>query len=393
MMTPTCSVSSGARHGCPSQIDWLSRWESGLTPGTGHFDNPYGICDDVHKNEVDDLQNWIGLWRVALQRTDVFEAMRADLARVSERVIGAANVRYPEASSLLQDIVQAGGKQLRPLLLLLAGRAYSYEASRDNLVTAAAGVELLHIASLVHDDTVDRSALRRGKPTLNSMLSSGAVILIGDYLFAQSAMLAAATNNPRVVAVFASTLGDICDGQLMEMFEAQRLDQSVAAYEERTYGKTASLFAGAAEMGAILAGASEPEIQHLRTYGSDLGMAFQIVDDILDLTGGTEQLGKPAGNDLRQGTITLPVILYLSDVGIESPMGRRVEAVVKGTMTAASEIDEVVDEIRATDVVHRAARIAERYIDSAKTRSQTVPDRETQELLEELAESAIHRLS
>src|SRR3954451_20543396 len=217
--------------------------------------------------------------RVALQRTDVFGTMRADLDRVNARVLQAAEVNYPTVADLLGDIVQAGGKRLRPLLLLLSARAYDYDEQLERVGTAAAGIELLHTASLIHDDTVDRAALRRGKPTLNSVLSSGAVILIGDYLFAQSAMLAAATNNTRVVSVFASTLGDICDGQLMEIFDAQRLDQTREEYERRIYGKTASLFAGSAEMGAIIGGAPESHIDAVRQYGSDLGTAFQIVDD------------------------------------------------------------------------------------------------------------------
>ena len=150
--------------------------------------------------------------------------MRPDLQRVEEQLERAARIDYPAVSELVLDLVRSGGKRLRPLILLLAGRSFAYD--RDTLVTAGAGIELLHTASLVHDDTVDRSALRRGKPTLNSVLSSGAVILLGDYLFAQSAMLAAATNSPRVVSIFASTLGDICDGQLGEMFVAHRLDQT-----------------------------------------------------------------------------------------------------------------------------------------------------------------------
>src|SRR4051794_27534060 len=178
------------------------------------------------------------------QHSDVFGTMRADLERVDARVLQVARVDYPAASSLVTDIVKAGGKRLRPLVLLLAGRAFDYEVAFDRLVTAAAGVELLHTASLIHDDTVDRSALRRGKPTLNSVLSTGATILIGDFLFAQSAMLAAATDNVRVVAVFAATLGDICDGQLREMFTGHRLDQTREDYDARIYGKTASLFAG-----------------------------------------------------------------------------------------------------------------------------------------------------
>src|SRR5687767_3586470 len=211
--------------------------------------------------------------------------MHGELGRVEARLIEAATVDFPVVSSMVQDLVRAGGKRLRPLVLLLAGRAYGGDP--DTLVTAAAGVELLHTASLVHDDSIDRAALRRGKPTLNSVLSSGGVILIGDYLFAQSAILAAATNDPRVVAIFASTLADICDGQLREMFEAHRLEQRREDYERRIFGKSASLFAGAAEMGAVIGGAPAAGVQALRGYGADLGLAFQIVDDVLDMSAAT----------------------------------------------------------------------------------------------------------
>jgi geranylgeranyl pyrophosphate synthase len=330
---------------------------------------------------------------VALQRTDVFGTMRTDLERVNARVAQAAEVSYPVVADLLSDIVQAGGKRLRPLLLLLAGRAYDYAQNLDRLVTAAAGIELLHTASLIHDDTVDRAALRRGKPTLNSVLSSGAVILIGDYLFAQSAMLAAATNNTRVVSVFASTLGDICDGQLMEIFDAQRLDQTREEYERRIYGKTASLFAGSAEMGAIIGGAPESDIDAIRQYGSDLGTAFQIVDDILDLTAGTQDLGKPAGNDLRQGTVTLPTIFYLSMLSTTSPEWIEIESIVQGTAVDNRTVDHAIDAIRSSGAIDNAIAVAEEHVARAKSTVSVVPDKETRDLLHELADLAVHRVS
>lgn len=319
--------------------------------------------------------------------------MRPDLERVNARVAAAAQVGYPVVADLLADIVQAGGKRLRPLLLLLAGRAFDYETNLPSLITAAAGVELLHTASLIHDDTVDRAAIRRGKPTLNSMLSSGAVILIGDYLFAQSAILAAATDSPRVVSVFASSLGDICDGQLMEMFHAQRLDQTREEYERRIYGKTASLFAGSAEMGAIIGHAPESQIELIRRYGSDLGMAFQIVDDILDVTGGTQDLGKPAGHDLRQGTVTLPTILYLRQITPGSPDWERVAGIVSGQITDDDTIDRLIGAIRASGAVDEAIAIAEEFVSRAKTAVESIPDDETRDLLAELADLAVHRVS
>ena len=248
---------------------------------------------------------------VDIRTRDVFATMRPDLLLVQSRLEEAVRIDYPGVADLVLGLVRAGGKRLRPLILLLAGRAFT-GMIETRLVTAGAGVELLHTASLVHDDTVDRAGMRRGRPTLNSVLPSGAVILLGDFLFAQSAMLAAATNSPRVVSIFASTLADICDGQLREMFFAHRLDQSREEYERRIFGKTASLFAGSAEMGAIIGNAPENAVQALRQYGSDVGMAFQIVDDVLDLREGASQLGKPAGHDLTQGTVTLPTIIYAS---------------------------------------------------------------------------------
>ncbi len=320
---------------------------------------------------------------------DVFETMRADLARVDARVAQAATVDFPIVSSLVGEIVRAGGKRLRPLVLLLAGRGYQYHL--EPLVTAAAGVELLHTASLIHDDNIDRAALRRGKATLNSKLSSGAVILVGDFLFAQSAMLAAATDNTRVVAVFASTLGDICDGQLREMFDAHRLDQTREEYERRIYGKTASLFAGSAQMGAILGGAPEADILALRDYGAYLGLAFQIMDDVLDLREDTAELGKPAANDLRQGTVTLPTMLYAAALPAASVEAEELRAVVSGDRDDPAGVEAVVASIRSSGALTTAMEVAESYVERAKSSLVAVPDAETRDLLGQVADFALAR--
>ncbi|CAN5640862.1 polyprenyl synthetase family protein [soil metagenome] len=327
-----------------------------------------------------------------LQQTDIHQLMRSDMERVSSRVAEAARVRYAGVSPFLEEIVQAGGKRLRPLLLLLAARAYQYDENVDTLITAAAGVELLHTASLVHDDTVDRAAIRRGKPTLNSVFDHGSVILIGDYLFAQSAMLAAATGSPRVVSIFASTLGAICDGQLMEMIEATDLDQTDQQYFDRIYGKTASLFAGAAEMGTVISGAPEDHIQALLSFGGDVGLAFQIVDDVLDLTGESSDLGKPAGNDLRQGTITLPVIYYLASNPPGAAGSQMIASIVAGTASDV-EITAALDDIRSSGCVEKAFGEVERIVQRAKDRLRILPDITAREGLCEFAEMAIHRAS
>ncbi len=322
-----------------------------------------------------------------LQTPDVFEAMAHELELVDRRVDRAATVDFPIVSSLIKDIVKAGGKRMRPLLLLLAARSYSYDLERA--VTAAAGIELLHTASLVHDDNIDRSALRRGQPTLNTQLSSGAVILIGDYLFAQSAILAAATNDTRVVTIFATSLAEICDGQIRETLDAHRLSQNRDDYNRRIYGKTAALFAGAAEMGAVIGGASEEAIGELRGFGTDLGMAFQILDDVLDLREGTRILGKPAGNDLRQGVVTLPAMLF-TQTATAADM-TILEAIVSGDETEGAVIDGIVQRIRASGALDAAEAEALIYTRSAEARLAVVNDDETRSYLFALLNLAVDR--
>ena len=324
---------------------------------------------------------------------DVFSVMRPDLDRVEARVANVAQVNFPAASALVSDIVSAGGKRLRPLILLLAARGYQYNEHLDDIVTAAAGIELLHTASLVHDDTVDRAAIRRGKPTLNSALSSSAAILIGDLLFAHSAMLAAATNSVRVVSIFAATLGEICDGQLREMFEGQSLDQTREDYEIRTYGKTASLFAGSAEMGAVLGQAPDDQIAAIRQYGSDLGMAFQIVDDVLDVTGGSSDLGKPAGNDLRQGTVTLPTLMYANTFERSSESWRQLQAVVGGQASSEADVARVIEAIRGSEAINDSLQVAETFVGRAKAALSVTPPSETRDLLSAVADLAVNRAS
>ncbi len=183
--------------------------------------------------------------------------------------------------------------------------------STSRIVALAASVEMLHTSSLVHDDVIDGALLRRGAPTLNAQWSGGATVLAGNYMFGSAARFSAETQNMRVIGLFSDTLRTIVDGELQQLRDKFDYRQDKANYYQRIYAKTASLFCAATEGAAILSGLPEERIQDLRDYGYNLGMAFQIVDDILDFTGDENTLGKPAGSDLRQGTLTLPVFYYL----------------------------------------------------------------------------------
>ncbi len=320
---------------------------------------------------------------------DVFAAMKPDLDRVEQALLNASRVDYPIVSTMLEAIVSGGGKRLRPLLLLLASRAFTDDTTPA--VPVAAGVELLHTASLIHDDSIDKAALRRGNPTLNTELSTGAVILIGDYLFAQSAILAAQPGNSRVMVIFAEALAEICRGQLRETLEAHQLDQTRDAYEKRIYGKTAALFAGAAEMGAVLGGGTEEQVNELRQFGSDLGMAFQVIDDILDLREGTETLGKPAGNDLKQGVVTVPVMIFAEGLAADNEWRETIEGIIAGEITDQARIDDVVSRIRESGALEAAERVAADYVDAARARLDVVQNDQTRDFLEQMLDFAVVR--
>ncbi len=319
----------------------------------------------------------------------MFYAMRHDLARVEERLREESNVDYPVVGDIVENLIESGGKRLRPLLLLLAARPFNYDI--DELVAAAAGVELLHNASLIHDDTVDHADVRRGQPTLNSVLPPETVILLGDYLFARSAMLAAATMNPRVVGVFASTLAKICDGQLSEVFNAHKLDQSIDQYKQRIYGKTASLFAGSAEMGAIIGQAPGDKIEAMRDFGGNIGMAFQIVDDVLDLRESTDSIGKPAGLDLRQGTVTLPTMLFIQRSGQNGHNAELVQRVIDGDSATDADFDHAVEVIRDSGALEESITIAEDYVEKARAIIKDLPPGDSVEMLEALAMDSLSR--
>lgn len=320
---------------------------------------------------------------------DVFEMMKPDLVRVEETLVSSAKIDYPVVNALLRAIVSGGGKRLRPVMLLLAARAFG--KFNERAIDVAAGVELLHTASLVHDDSIDKAALRRGNPTLNTELSTGAVILIGDYLFAKSAILAAKPENPRVMVIFAETLAEICDGQIRETLEAHKLDQSMEDYEARIYGKTAALFAGAAEMGALLGGGDEEQVQNLRELGSDLGMAFQVIDDVLDLRESSETIGKPAGNDLRQGVVTVPVMRYAAKLANDDPQRAIIEGIVEGEITDQATVDGLIAEIRSSGALAEAEQVAEDYVSRARARLVDVPEEEIRHALDQLLDLATIR--
>lgn len=237
----------------------------------------------------------------------IYEPIRPEMAQVEERLNQVARAAPAGLVEQLSYVLKNGGKRLRPALTLLAGKFYDYNV--DLLLPTAAGTELLHTATLVHDDTVDASDLRRGKLSVNQLWGNANAVLLGDYLFAASARMTAETGNIRVIKLFAQTLMNICTGEIQESLNP--FNRSRERYFLAIGNKTASLLSAATESGAVLSDAPEMAVQSLKEYGYNLGIAFQVVDDILDFTGKRETLGKPVASDLARGVFTLPAILML----------------------------------------------------------------------------------
>ena len=234
----------------------------------------------------------------------------ADLAAVERLMLKKVSSNYPPLAEALTALIGSGGKRVRPTLVLLSARFYP-PAEHRRLINLAAAVESLHTATLVHDDVIDSSLLRRGQSTLNARWTPASTIMAGDYFFARAAAFAAETENPRVIRHFAETLTVIVDGELRQALTARDWGQPKESYFERIYGKTAALFEVATRTAAVLGSAPTAVEEALRAYGYNLGIAFQIVDDILDFVADEHTLGEPAGSDLRGGIITLPVYYYI----------------------------------------------------------------------------------
>lgn len=326
-----------------------------------------------------------------------------DLERVEDLLRERPEGQHEAVGAAIDHLVGGGGKRLRPALVLLS--AHLCNAEVEHAVLAAAAVEMLHTATLVHDDLIDGSLMRRGVETLNAHWSPGATVLTGDYVFARAAYLVSQTGNVRLMRRFAETLMVICNGEVRQMFDGGRTAwASVPAsldgggslltcrvptfqeYEQRIYAKTASLIALSAEAGAILANADGKVVEALRLYGERLGLAFQIVDDVLDFVADEGTLGKPVGSDLRQGLLTLPVLLFLKEEA-DHPALRRVLTQDRSDQA----VQEAVWAVAGSPAIDQALEVARERADQAKVALGWLPDTPHQEALLALADFVVRR--
>ncbi len=318
-----------------------------------------------------------------MELSQIYAPIREDLNKVKETLKSISRVDFAWLAEQLGHVVRETGKGIRPALTLLTGKGFKYDLTY--LLPMAVSVELMHTATLVHDDAIDKSSTRRGQQTINSIWGDEIAILMGDYLFAKAGEFVADTQTPRVIKLFSQTLGTISSGEIAQWRAAYNADQTREDYFRRIYGKTASLFTLSTQSGALLSKALDDAVAVMKEYGDNLGIAFQIVDDILDFTSTEEAMGKPVGSDLIQGTLTLPAMLLMENHPTDNPVRKFFET--RDEKYVAQAIDMVLN----SEIIGECYKVAREYREHACRNLKSLPKPESRKSLLDLAEYIIQQ--
>ena len=321
-----------------------------------------------------------------LETVSFFTPVQKGLQEVEALLRSQSDGAHPDLGAALEHLLSSGGKRIRPALGLLTGQMLG--AAHDKLTTLAAAVELLHTATLVHDDLIDGALMRRGNPTLNARWSPPATVLTGDFIFARAAKLAAETDHLPLMKLFAETLAIIVNGELTQLFVSRSIT-SRDDYFKRIYAKTASLLEMTTRAAAMISPVSENTVEAMRLYGYHLGMAFQIVDDVLDFTGEQSEVGKPVGSDLLQGLVTLPAIHYAE----AHPDDPDIHCLTNGCYSEHERMERLMQAVRKSDGVEKSLEEARGFIEKALESLADMPGGVEHEALESLARYTISRRS
>ena len=312
--------------------------------------------------------------------------LRDDLATVEEALHRSVEADDPFLTQVAGHLIGAGGKRLRPALAVTSAAVGGVDAVPD-VVQGGVSVELVHLGSLYHDDVMDEGTSRRGVETVNSRWGNLVAILAGDFLLARASEIAASLGT-EVAGLLATTIGRLCEGQVGELRTAFDVNRTEEAYLASIGGKTASLMSASCRIGALTAGLDRPTVDALTAYGHAFGMVFQIRDDILDVVGTDESLGKPAGQDLVQGTYTLPVIVALG----QPEAGDELRALL-GKPLDTPERDKAREIVRSTDAIATAYAVATTYADQAAKSAATFPPGPVADAMAELGHRLLEDLS
>lgn len=305
--------------------------------------------------------------------SSLLEPIQDEMALVEQWLVSNLVDDSPFIEELLGQVFKAGGKRIRPALCLLSAKASAMPAgniSRLQIILAVL-TELIHTASLVHDDVIDSASLRRGQETVNRRWNEKLAVLIGDLLFAQASVCLSRLMNPVVVGIYGQVLGDLCAGEIRQMRQQFSTSVDFDGYIQKSIWKTASLFAAGTHSAPILNSCENDVIAGLKDYGLNLGICFQIVDDLLDYTGNSEKLGKAAGSDLAQGVVTAPALHVLS---LRNEVSSRLEAIINSREVATPDgLTEAISLIEANGGISATVQLARDYAAKARAALQVLP--------------------
>ena len=318
--------------------------------------------------------------------TSLFSPVEADLRLLTENLKQLVGARHPILYAAAEYLFGAGGKRLRPAIVLLLSRAtLPTEEITPKHRRLAEITEMIHTASLVHDDVIDEAELRRGVPTVHSSFGSRVAVLAGDFLFAQSSWYLANLDNLAVVKLLSEVIMDLAEGEIQQGLNRFDTSLSIEAYLAKSYSKTASLIANSSKAAGLLSGVSAEMAEHLYHYGRHLGLAFQIVDDILDFTASSDALGKPAGSDLKSGNLTAPVLYALE----EKPY---LEGLIEREFAQTGDLEQALDLIADSRGIERSRELAAEHAQLAVQHLADLPPSESRQALVGLADYVLSRL-
>lgn len=314
--------------------------------------------------------------------------LKKDLEQVEDSLNLAIEAKHPVLRKATLQLLQAGGKRIRPAFILLAGQLGNYNI--ENLKITAVSLELIHMATLVHDDVVDDAELRRGKPTVKSVYGNRVALYTGDYMLARAMENITSLKDPKIHQILAKTLVEVCNGEIEQIEFKYRWDQNLRDYLRRIKRKTALLIATSCKLGALAADVSEKDANKLYRYGYYIGMSYQIIDDILDFTSTDKELGKPVGSDLLQGNVTLPVLYAMKDEAFKS--------ILKETFLDPKQINKenmqhILSALKDTSAIEESYRISEVYLAKALKSIENLPEQKAKSTLKDIAKTIGKRRS
>jgi heptaprenyl diphosphate synthase len=289
-----------------------------------------------------------------------YKFLISDLNKIETELLQTIQAEHPVLRSASTQLLKAGGKRIRPVFVLLSAQFGHYDLNEIKYV--AVSHELMHMASLVHDDVIDDAMLRRGKQTVNAKWDNRIAMYTGDYIFARSLEYLSNIHNARAHQILANTIVELCRGEIEQLNDQFNVKQNFRTYLRRIRRKTALLIASSCRLGAITSNA-EPEYERaLYKYGYYVGMSYQIIDDILDFTSSEKALGKPAGSDLIQGNITLPVLYKLKDASFKERLSELLET---PQLINQEKMKKIIDDVRNSDAIEKAYKVSEMYLEKA----------------------------